>query len=168
MNTFFVINFLDGKPELGAHAFDERNLHVTFLAHAWMDDDRVEAEFIRRVGEVAAGTRSFDLLSKEMALFGVNEDKPVFKMFPSVWASKLHNELLSVAHDLNLWLREPQFTGENFAAHISVPVLDARSSSKFAAVDSLSVVKHVGGYGVGAIEVVANFDLKRTLLHLKD
>jgi 2'-5' RNA ligase len=119
--------------------------HVTFLAHAVDVEGTAEHTVLEAVTEVVSQVKPFRLIKNGVAWFGVEQNKPVQTFYETDEATNLHSLLCSVAAEQGLILSQPDFAGLNFSPHMSLSG-NTEAMDSFI-VDSLTVSRHVGGFG---------------------
>ena len=154
MDTFFVIHFLD-EVKIGMQDASIPKRHVTFLAHANSSDPKMKFKFAEEVERVAEATLCFTLQLGGTEMFGPNQDMPVTTVIGDEFSQKLHDQLLLSSQNLGLQLGQPQYTGVNFRPHVSLDTVNPRPDDRNF-VQTLTLVRHIGGYGSGQVEVVSN------------
>lgn len=159
LDTFFIMHFIGKLPSVGISINHLPQAHVTFLGQAHSDSSFKSTNFLNEVKELSVSMKPFSLEAGELKLFGKNQDIPVLELVHTVEAQSLHDSLFAAQLKHNLFLSQPYFAGEFFKPHSSL--IEGHSSLKdIIDVDSITISRHIDGYGSGVVEVVEHFFLQ--------
>jgi len=149
------MHFCGEPPSVGKQTDLFQN-HVTFLAFANVESTS-EAEFVDRITRSGKQIHRFTLEPSSVEFFGPQKNIKVQTFKQSDKAQNLHDKLVDTSVSLEVKLDRLEYSGEYFHPHLTIYKESYIPASVL--VDSLTVVRHVGGYGSPQVEVVANFSL---------
>lgn len=157
-DTIFIMHFFN-EPLLGLNSKDEYDAHITFLAHVICVKNANSTRLLREVKEIAKNTPKFLIQFGTASYFGVDHDKPVVQLMKTIEGERLHLDLLQAATSMGLLLGQPQYAGQNFQPHVSLP-LGASTPRGSKVVDTISMVINFNSKLDNSTEVIGNFSLR--------
>jgi hypothetical protein len=148
-DTFFVMAFLTkpGEPT------DLATPHVTFLARASTAQAVDMVQLRQTIQQKISHIPQFSLSVTGVKSFGFNEEFTVNTLeCVEKNDSKLHCILLNMFTEAGYEFTYPQFTGENFQAHMTVHDGNPQLNGTIISITHLVISRHVGGFGSGNIQ----------------
>lgn len=160
MDSYFVINFLSGAPEIGSTLPSEDDLHITFLGYV-SAPEKYKGELMLKFYDVTDATKPFEVERGESDAFGKFGQFNVIRLNDHGESKNLHAALTeAIGKARGVDFGQTRYSGDKFSPHITLP--DMHLGLEIAdtiTVDNLTLVRHVGGLGMGAVEIVANAKL---------
>ena len=157
-DAIFIMHFFNAPP-LGLNIRNEHDAHITFLAQIIRVENVNNARLLREVEEIAKNTPKFLIQFGTTSYFGVDHDKPVVQLVKTPEGERLHLDLLQAATSLGLLLGQPQYAGQNFQPHVSLP-LGGSAPRGSKVVDTISMVINFNSKQDDSTEVIGNFSLR--------
>jgi hypothetical protein len=158
IDTFFIMHFFDSLPPLGIEKNQKVLPHVTFLGPAVSNSEAKSFSFVENIKDETSSIEPFVLKAVEVKFFGVDKNIPVVECENTLESQALHESLLRAQVKSSLTLTQPYFAGKFFTPHSSLvegfPMFEGAAN-----IDSFTVVRHIGGYGSGVVDILAHFSL---------
>lgn len=139
--------------------FSEDNwpLHVTLLdpfKTIWSPE-----ELIRKVGELASKTKSFEMHLSQRSFLGPNKDVPVMLVKIDKRMRQHHNDLLNLGVRGSFVYNTPEFVGDGFVPHITDAHDERAELDKFYAVKTVSIVDTIPDGDLSRRRIIKTFNL---------
>lgn len=147
-DAIFVLAFLTepGEPT------DSTTPHVTFLARAFTTRTVDMSELHQKIQERVSGMSSFLMKVTGVENFGLNGEFTVNTLkCDEDNDRKLHHLLLDLFTEEGYEFTYPQFTGDNFHAHMTVHGDAPHPEGTIISINHLVISRHVGGVNSGDV-----------------
>jgi 2'-5' RNA ligase len=157
MDDYFIMFYVNGAPADGPSKFKWDSLHLTLIPFLRMEQTSIPTLQVA-LSEVANNHLAFTLQTGEVDRLGARKNIRVRKLTDTAGeALSLHQQLLATVTKFGVIAEQSEFTGENFNPHLTVK--ESKDTFTEVAVDSFTLVRHIGGLGKNKMRVLGTWNL---------